>query len=157
MKPQNYYPKTSLVLSLLFLCVSLVAYFYAYKTINSNDAETRTKEEAWDKEAQRSEEIRQLDNSIRIISDERAALETHFARSSDVVPFLDTTEALAPTVGTKAEVTSVEILKDHSGLLVGMKAEGTFQGLYKFITLIENSQYEIEFVGMNIKRQDPLP
>ena len=157
MKSQSYYPKTSLILSLLFLCVSLVAYFYAYKTINNNDAETRTKEAAWNKEAQRREEIRQLDNSIRIIANERATLETHFARSSDVVPFLDTIEALAPAVDALAEVTSVEILKDHTGLLVGMSAEGTFQSLYKFITLLENSQYEIEFVWMDIKRQSDLP
>ena len=156
MKTQSNFPKIPFFLSMLFLCIFLVAYSYSYKAINKNDIETRTKDAAWQKEEQRREEIRQLDNSIRIIAAERALLETHFARSSDVVPFLDTNEELATMVDTKAEVTSLEILKDHTGLLVGMKAEGTFQGLYKFITLLENSQYEIEFVAMDIKRQTEL-
>ncbi|MEI8175115.1 MAG: hypothetical protein WCG28_04155, partial [bacterium] len=79
-------------------------------------------------------------------------LGTHFAQSSNIVPFLDIIEGLATKVGTKAEVTSVDPLGDNAGLSVGMKASGSFSSVYKFITLLENSPYELEFVSMNIQK-----
>ena len=69
------------------------------------------------------------------------------------MPFLDTVEGLAPKAGVKAEVTSVDVLSNSNGLVVGMKASGTFNGLYKFLILLENSPYELEFISMNMQSE----
>ena len=34
-----------------------------------------------------------------------------------------------------------------------VKTPGTFDSLYKFLTLLENSPYELEFVGMDLTRE----
>jgi len=145
-------PKKPIIISAILLCITLLGFLYFYRGIDSKNKESQQMETAWQTEALRREEIRTLDNSIKAIEPERAALDTHFAQSSDVVPFLDTLEALAPRASVKTEVTSVDIATDHSGLLVGLKATGSFEGLYKFLNLLENSPYELDFVSMDFQQ-----
>ncbi len=95
--------------------------------------------------------MRSLANLIDHIESERAVLDTHFVRSSDIVPFLATIESLAQKVGGKAEVTSVDIPQDDSLLVVELKAGGSFEALYKFVMLLENSPYELLFISANIQ------
>ncbi len=111
------------------------------------------REKEWQTEANRRNEIKTLNDSVKMIEEEKIRLETHFAKSSDIVPFLDTIEGLAPKVSVETEVSAVDVAEDHSGLLIGMKASGTFSGLYKFLTLLENSPYELKFIGMDINKE----
>ncbi len=149
---KNNLPKIQLSVSLILVCVFLFAFVYLSREINNNNQKATLGENEWQKEELRRDEIKALDRSVRVIEKERMQLETHFARSSDAVPFLDTIEGLAPKVNAKAEVTSVEILKDQSGLMVEIKASGTFSDLYRFLTLLENSPYELEFVGVEMHK-----
>jgi hypothetical protein len=149
---KNNFPKLSLTVSFIVFCIFLFAFFYLQKEMNKNVQESKLKEVKFQTEALRRDEIRTLNNSINVIQKERTQLETHFAQSSNIVPFLDIIEGLATKIGVKAEVTSVDPLGDHAGLSVGMKASGSFSGVYKFITLLENSPYELEFVSMNIQK-----
>jgi len=153
---QNKFPKIPLFLSAMFFLFSFFTLFYFFQEINNNNEESQLKEIEWQTEMLRRDEIKMLDRSIKIIEIERKELETHFAKSSDVVPFLDTIERLAPQVGAKAEVVSVDIGEDKVSLIVGMKASGTFEGIYKFLTLLENSPYELEFVSIDIQKRDVL-
>ncbi len=148
-------PKIQLLFSALFFLISFSALFFFYRTINANNKGAAEKEGQWQSEAARRDGIRALDSSVKAVETQRTQLETHFAKSSDIVPFLDTIEGLAPQTGVVASVTSVAIAADDSGLLVGMSASGTFGGLYKFLTLLENSPYELEFDGVDL-RSAPL-
>ncbi|MCX6752041.1 MAG: hypothetical protein NTZ87_00870 [Candidatus Nomurabacteria bacterium] len=153
MKIPSNFPKIPFLLSIIFLIFSCFLFSFFYRAIDNNNKESQIGEEKWQNEASRRDEIRTFDSSVKIIEEERAELETHFAKSSDVVPFLDTIEGLASKVSAKAEITSVDILADNTGLLVGMKASGTFSSLYKFLTLLENSPYELEFDGMSMLKE----
>jgi len=150
---QSNFFKMPLFFSIIFFIFSCSAFFYFYKTINDNNKKSQLAEIQWQTETFKQDEIKTLDYSVKIIEKERAQLETHFAQSSDIVPFLDTIEELAPQAGTKAEITSVDVLKNYAGLMVGMKAMGTFNSLYKFLILLENSPYELEFVAMDIQKE----
>lgn len=153
---QSNFPKTSLLFSIIFFVCSLFVFLFFYRAINENNQKAQEKEEAWLVEKIKREEMKTLDNSVKMIESERAQLETHFAESSDVVPFLDTVEGLASKLGVDAEVVSVNILTDYTGLTVGIKAEGTFSSLYKFLALLENSSYEIEVTSINMQRETEL-
>ncbi len=150
---KNNFPKISLFFSIVAFLFSCFFFFYFLRATNNNNQKSQMTDGQWQAELDRRDEIRALDNSVKIIAGERAQLETHFAQSSDIVPFLDTIEGLGSETLTKAQVTSVNISGDQSGLLVGMKATGTFPGLYKFLTLLENSPYEIEFSGVDVQEQ----
>ena len=151
---KSNFPKLPFFFSIILFLFSCSVFFFFYRAINDNNQESRLKEEKWQIEASRREDIKALDRSVKTIEGERAQFETHFARSSDIVPFLDTIEGLAPKVGIEAEITSpLDILEDRTGLIVGIKASGTFGGIYKFLTLLENSPYELEFIGVDIKRE----
>lgn len=149
---QNKFPKIHLLLSIIFLGAFVFIFAFFLREINNNNNEVQLAEDMWQKETLRREEIKTLNSSVKIIEEEIKELETHFAKSSDIVPFLDTMEKLATRAGTQAEVVSVNISEDRSGLLVGMKVSGNFEGLYKFLTLLENSPYELEFLSMNMSK-----
>jgi hypothetical protein len=150
---QKHFPKIQFFLTLAFLAVCLFLFIFLYRGINAKNQQAENAINTWQAENSRRDQIRRLNDSIQAIEDEKTQLQTHFAQSSDVVPFLNTIEALAPEVGAKAEVASVDIATDDSGLLVSMNATGTFENIYKFLMLLENSPYEIKFTSMDMHTQ----
>ncbi len=150
---KNNFPKIQFLFSIIFLFIFFSIFFFFYNAIESNNVGLQLKQTDWQNENNRQNEIKTLNNSLKAIEEEKTQMETHFAQSSDAVPFLNTIEGLAPKTGVKAEVTSVDISPDNTGLLVGMKASGSFSGLYKFITMLENSPYEIKFISLDIQKE----
>lgn len=146
------FKKAPLIISTILLMFSCFLFFSLYKQTQDNNRAWAQSEMEWQNEANRRNEIKSLDRSLKVIEQERTLLDTHFAKSSDVVPFLDTIEKLASEAGVKAEVVLVDIPKDDSGLVVGINATGHFEGLYKFLTLLENSPYELDFISMNMQK-----
>jgi len=138
---------------MLFL-LSCFVFVYLYIIINNKKERSQLAQEKWQTEDVQRENTKFLANLIKEIEPERILLETHFVRSSDVVPFLDTIEKLAKEAGVKAEVVSVTPTKNNSSLMVEMKALGTFGTIYKLITLLENSPYDLEFVSADIQNQN---
>ncbi len=151
---QSNFPKIPFILSVSFFLISFAVLLYFFRETNSNVNKSQLAETELYAETAKRSEVQILNNSINKIESERVNLETHFAKSSDVVPFLDTIEALASKVGAKAEVSSVDIPKDSAGLMVGLKASGSFSSLYKFLTLMENSSYELEIVSINLRKEE---
>ena len=147
-----HFQKISLLFSAIFFVLTFFAFLFLYKEINNNNQKAESNMITWNTEASRREEIERLDHSLQEITDSNALLETHFAKSSDIVPFLNTIEKLAPKAGTTIEIDSVNIKGDNTGLLVGLKVMGRFESIYKFLTLLENSPYEIDFLLMDIHK-----
>ena len=150
---QNNFPKISLFLSVTFLVLSCLVFLFFYRAIDNNNRESQLREGNWQSEEQKRNDVKMLDHSVQTIQGDKTQLDTHFAPSSDIVPFLNTVEGLASKVNAKTEIDSVAISADHTGLMVSMKASGDFGNLYKFLTLLENSPYEIEFVSMDISKE----
>ena len=151
---KNIFPKIPLLLSIIFFIFSCFVLFLLYGKINDNNQKSQIAGEEWQKEADRREEMRSLEHSVKIIKQERDQLETHFAQSSDIVPFLDTIESLAPKTGVKAEISSVDIVDNKTALKVVINSTGSFEGLYKFLMLLENSSYELEFMSVDLHQKD---
>ena len=151
---KNNFLKISLFISIIFFVFLSVVSVFLYREINSNNQKTKQNTVKWQTETSRREEITSLNHSLQTISDERTQLENHFAKSSDVVPFLDTLEKLAPKAGALAQVDSVDTPADNTGLLVGLKVSGSFEAIYKFLTLLENSPYELNILSMDIHKME---
>lgn len=150
---QNYFKKISLLLAIIFFAFCLAAFFFLYKKINSNNTGVAQSVIELGNEIKERNRIETLNYSIELIKKDKALFETHFAQSSDIVPFLDSLEALGSQAGAKAEVTSVDILKDGTGLMAGVKTSGNFESLYKFLMLLENFPYELEFVKIDMQKE----
>jgi len=149
---KNNLQKISLVASLTLFIILGLASVFLYKKINDNNQKADQNTIAWMEGERRRADIMSLDRSLQEITEDKALLETHFAKSSDVVPFLDTLEKLAPKAGVKTEVDSVNVKDNNVGLVVGLKASGSFVAIYKFITLLENSPYELDFLSIDIHK-----
>lgn len=149
---KNNFQKILLVVSLMLFIIFGLTFVFLYKKINDNNQKADQNSIAWIEGERRRADIMSLDRSFQGITDDKVLLETHFAKSSDVVPFLDTLEKLAPKVGVKTEVDSVNVKDNNAGLMVGLRASGNFAAIYKFITLLENSPYELDFLSMDIHK-----
>jgi hypothetical protein len=146
--------KKSLIISIIFFMFSCFIFVSLYGNINDIKGRSQLAQEKWQTEATQRENAISLVNSIKAIEPERALLETHFIRSSDVVPLLDTIEKLAKEVGTDSEVVSVDVAGNNSSLVVGMKTSGSFETIYKLIKLLENSPYDLEFTSADIQNEN---
>lgn len=145
------FKKTPLLVSAMFLLFSCAVFFVLFRGLNNNTETTLKSLTEWQNEAIRRNEIKSLDLLIKNIQEQKKLLESHFAESSNIVPFLDTIEQLASKVGAKSEVTSVDISKNKPELLVSFRASGSFESVYKFLRLLENSPYELEFSSVDMK------
>ncbi|KKU75706.1 MAG: hypothetical protein UY01_C0006G0035 [Candidatus Nomurabacteria bacterium GW2011_GWB1_47_6] len=144
--------KGPILLAVGFLAASCFGFFYVFKAINENKAVASEALLAWKAEETKRDEVRSLDKFLESVRDDRASLDGHFAQSSNAVPFLDSLEELGGLASAKSEVLSVEMPVGGSDLLVTLKAEGSFKSVYKFLELLENSPYALEFVSLDIGR-----
>lgn len=126
---------------------------YLYQGIRNNRKVFNEAQSAWQREENRLAEIRMIDRSIKTVEAEKSLFESHFASKSDIVPFLDTLEKIASSVGASAEVASVDTKDGNGGLVIALRANGTFESLYKLLNLLENSHYELEIEGLDLQRE----
>ena len=143
-----------LIPSIALFVLSCGLFAFLYSKIENNNTQANQMLSEWQTASSAQENLLALTSSIKSIDNEKSMLETHFAKSSDVVPFLDMIEKLAPKVGTKAEVVLVNVSADNTGLVVEVKATGSFESIYKFVTLLENSPYELEVDSLHIQKMD---
>ena len=143
-----------LIIPVLFLGIVSFIFIFIFNKININEAKSKEILTEWQSETSKYNEIKSLNNSVKIITNQKNMLENHFTQSSDPVPFLNLIEKLGLDSAAKTTVTSVDISPDKASLLVGIKTGGTFESVYKFLNLLENSPYELEFVSMDIQNLD---
>lgn len=143
-------PRYSLFVSVFFLAFFAYACYFLYNQIGQNLSVIKISEDKWQQEFSRREEIKMLDRAVKNIQKENEEIDTHFVKSGDVVPFLNNIEALAPKVGARAETASVDISNDKTSLLVRIEVEGSFNSIYKFIKLLENSPYQLELSNVDL-------
>ena len=147
---QNKFKKTLLIISITAFLLCCVLFFFLLREIKNNIEISKQSQVDLEKEIARREEVKNFNNSFKSIEQDKTLFETHFAQSSDIVPFLNTIEKMANSVGTKAEVSFIEVAKDNTGLMVEMKNTGSFSQVYKFLVLLENSPYELEFTSIEM-------
>ncbi|MFA6258040.1 MAG: hypothetical protein WC671_03490 [Candidatus Paceibacterota bacterium] len=149
---KNNFQKILLLISTTLLLLFCVAFVFLYKKINDNNQKTQQDTIDLQTETFRRNDIASLNQSLQKIVPDKILLDSHFIKSSDIVPFLNIIEKLASSVGVSVQINSVDLKADNSELTVGLKASGRFETIYKFLTLLENSPYEINFMSMDIHK-----
>lgn len=151
---QNKFKKILIFTPIIVFIVLTVAFYFLYKEIQIKNTNAEKVLSEWQIEDSRRNEIKNIMRSVKIIEQDNDLLQTHFAKGSDVVPFLDNIDSFAPKVNSENEVISVEITKEKNELVVGINVLGSFESVYRYLTLLENSPYEIEFTGVDIQTND---
>lgn len=152
---KDSFEKIPLLFSILMLVLASFAFVALYLEINDNNRVAEKAMMDWKSELKRREDIKSLDRTLKSVAKEKLSFESHFAENSDIVPFLNTIEKIAGSVGTSIEITSVETPQESEVLLVESKSKGSFESLYKFLLLLENSPYELEITYAYMNRPSP--
>lgn len=151
---KNSLYKISLFSSIALLVFSSAIFFFLFRETNLNKEIIKENEKIWQQEVNRRDEIRSQNSSFKKIEKEKELLETHFAKSSNVVPFLDSIESLGKKVDVSAEVVLVDVPKEGDNLLINMEVLGSFEKIYKYLLLLENSSYELEIISFDVEKND---
>lgn len=149
---KNNFQKILLVISAILLLFLCFAFIFLYRKIDDNNQKVERDTITLQTEARRREDISSLNRSLQKITSDRVLLESHFIKSSDVVPFLNMIETLAKQTAVSTVIDSINTKTDNPELVVGLKASGKFEAIYKFLTLLENSPYEIDFMSIDIHK-----
>lgn len=146
------FPKIPFFLSLILCSVSIFIFFSLYNKINNDNVESNKIFTTWQKEYKKKEDIDLLNSFLENTTEERVLLNSHFAQASNAVSFLDMMEELGSKVNARAEVLVIDVPEDKAALYVSVKVSGTFDSVYKFIKLLENSPYETEIVSLDMSK-----
>ena len=149
---KNNFQKIFLFISMMVLLFLCAAFVFLYQKINDNNQKIQQGEIALQTETRQRDNIASLNRSLQKIAPDRALLEDHFIKSSDVVPFLNMIEKLASEAEVSVQIDSINNKEDNSELTVGLKTSGGFEMIYKFLTLLENSPYELHFISMDMRK-----
>lgn len=137
--------------SFFFLVISVMALYFFYIHINKNKAEVDAKNAEWQTEQNRRLEIKSLERVVKNLEDERIALSEHFVSAENPVEFFNSLEGLASSVGATAKVVSVNTDKENKSFGLNLEASGSFDSVYRFITLLENSSYKMKIKSIDLQ------
>lgn len=151
---KNKFKHFPLVFSIVFFVCACVVFFMLLKVINAKNKISQDIQAQWEKEEYRRSNMKSLESLLADTKDDRVLIDQHFVYGSDIVPFLNMIEALAPKVSVNAEVDLVDITKDGSSFSIDLNTTGSFENTYKFISLLENSSYELEFNRIDVRKED---
>ena len=143
--------------AVLFIGICGFGFFYIFNSIQTLNQGSALLQEQIQSEKNRRDNISNLNTQIKNIAPQRETLESHFAKDSDVVPFLDNLQALSVKAGAPAEVSSVGLSSEGGHLEVSLKAKGDFSALHRLIALLENSPYELDFTEISLSQQPQTP
>jgi hypothetical protein len=149
------FKKLPFALSIILLAGASIIFFVIYSATYKNVAESAELEKGWAGNEKYKEEVADLERFVAAYPTELSDLDSHFIKNPNVVPFLDLVESLGPKVNAETEVTQVDISKDGTSLTVGIRAEGSFESLYKFLKLLENSPFELEVLATSMQGNVP--
>lgn len=129
-----------------------VLFFVLYQKVGENMRKVEDSAAEWNSVVGKQGNTFSLNRMIEELSKNKELIDGHFADNSDIVSFLDTLESLAPKTGVKLEVDSVNSKEDNTKLQVGLKALGSFSSVYRFLLLLENSPYELDFLSVDFHK-----
>lgn len=144
------FKKGPIVAAAVFLVLACFALWYVLQEIQENKIAADEVLEVWRAEEIRRNELKSLQIFMKNTEAQRLSLDSHFALPSNVVPFLDTLESLGRQAGADAKVQNVETPGDGRTLVVTLRAEGSFEAVYKLLELFENSPYPLEFLALDL-------
>lgn len=139
---------TSVAASILFG----VLFFVLYQKVGENMKKVEDSTVGWGSVTGKQSNALPLNRLIEELSKDKQLIDGHFADNSDIVTFLDTLESLAPKTGVKLEVDSVNSKENNTKLQIGLKASGGFSSVYRFLLLLENSPYELDFLSVDFHK-----
>lgn len=148
-----------LIVSFIVFLVACTSFVLLLMQIRNNKKISDKAEVEWQTESTKRYDLNSLERSLKNIQEERNALESHFVSEDAVVPFLNYIEGLGKVVNIKTQIVSVDNnTKDKEGpsLMIGVQTQGSFENNYKFLELLENAAYELQFPNVELRRQTAL-
>lgn len=100
----------------------------------------------------RIDHVNQLEQILEETEEARLKIEPLFVDEDSMVVFIEELESLADNVGVELEIKGVRFVGEDKKPLFTLSANGSFENIYYFITLLENMTYIAEFSKVDIDK-----
>jgi len=101
----------------------------------------------------RIKNINEINKSLVVNKEAKGKIESVFLDENSLINFIKELEYFAQKTGMELDMKGVRILKEtNSGAVFNFIVEGSFSGIYRYLTLLENSRYQLRFEGINIQK-----
>lgn len=145
-----------LILAVIFFIFSVFSFAYLLNETKKNKEDFNRMEIASQEESFERYDLSALERSLKAIVLEKEELDKHFVKKDNIVDFLNYLEKLGGLVELETKISSVEAVEGLRAevLEVGIKTLGTFEANYKFLKLLESSNYEIDINHFDLRKQN---
>lgn len=141
-------------LTLVVSAVSLLLYFL-FSGTNQKIAEINDVRGQFFKYQKGAEKVRVLEKDLFDLETWKQETSGLILNKDTIVKFIEDTERLASTTNISLEMKSVNIFEntdEKPRFTLGVN--GGFPDIYRFMHLLENSRYKIEFISASIKKPE---
>lgn len=151
--------KRTLVISILvFVIVFSVDLFFVFSIYKQRDTVAKMREDFMI-ELKKEKQLSSIKNTIKMTEKEQTNLNLCFIANNEVVDFIKSIETMSKNAGVSMNIRSVgvgdtETIRESSIeiLIIEFIIGGSWSNTHNFLSLIENSTYEITINQMSINK-----
>jgi hypothetical protein len=150
---------THVLLALLLLAGTFVAYGAAYHIVDKKTADAAAAEAAIATKTQEAARAQEAQEQLAGLAADETQIGQYFVATRDVVPFLTAIESTGRTFGTKVSVVSVSAApgKPHGHLTLSVSVTGAFDNVLRTVGALEYAPYDITLQNLTLDTAGNTP
>ncbi len=130
---------THLIVAALVFLVLVGAYVYAFFETQRLERDVLTLSADIAAKTNEHQEAGSVRTALAEVEAQEAKLESHLVPASDIVPFLESVEALGSEFGARVSVLSVSDPAEDGKIALSLSVEGSFDAVMRTVGVLENS------------------
>lgn len=148
--------KTNLILliSSIVMLGSLATLIFFFKIIENKNKHTSATLVTLANKIVKKENSKALKDQIDEVALIRESTNKHFVNGGEMDSFIDYLEGLGKDAGTEVRIEDFKVSPDDKNTLsVKLSSKGSFNNVMKFLSIIENTQYQVYINKMILGKQ----
>ncbi len=141
----------ALLIASVLLIIAVGSYVYFFLSVQALSAKITTLQNETHVLEARESATSELKKNLANAKDKEQILLAHFAEADNSVPFFNTIEGYGKSTGVAVKFDTASIPKDATRFDVTISFKGSFSGVYRFLSLLEASPYEIRIINTQLQ------
>lgn len=142
-----------IISSIAFFIFSCFVFYFIYRQIRIKNIDAEEIKIQIQNENKKYNDIEILSKSNKISVEDQISFDSHFVDKSEIANFFDSLEKLAEKIKLETEILSANEDEIKGDFTLELKSKGSFENIYRFLLLLENSQYMIEIMSINMQKE----
>lgn len=151
--------RTNLIffISTIVMVASVATFIFFFKVVENKNKHTSATLVTLANKIVKKENSQMLKDTIDQVYLTKESVGKHFVDSNEIDSFIDYLEGLGKDSGTEVNVQDFKISEENKNILsVRLLSRGSFSNVIRFLTLIENTQYQVSISKTTLEKQSEV-